>query len=115
MQSSENQLQEEEKEEEEEEEEEVPFERLRDVERKLGGKYGRNLGDWFLGFVQAPEAGESFGREQIITWRNRLRNRFILNPANLNIKERGEHVYLISTMIAQDYTFVVHLIFVFNA
>ena len=112
MQSSENQLQEEEKEE-EGKEEEVPLERLRDVERKLGGKYGRNLGDWFLGFVQAPEAGESFGREQIITWRNRLRNRFILNPANLNIKERGEH--LICTMIAQDYTFVVHLIFVFNA
>ena len=91
MQSSENQLQEEEKEE-EGKEEEVPLERLRDVERKLGGKYGRNLGDWFLGFVQAPEAGESFGREQIITWRNRLRNRFILNPANLNIKERGEQL-----------------------
>ena len=52
------------------------MERLRDVERKLGGEYGRNSGDWFVGFVQAPEAGEPFGREQIITWRNRLRNRF---------------------------------------
>ena len=71
VQSSENQLQEE-----EEEEEEEGFERLRDVERKLGGEYGRNSGDWFVGFVQAPEAGEPFGRERIITWRNRLRNRF---------------------------------------
>ena len=75
VQSSENQLQEEE---EEKEEEEDGLERLRDLlERKLGGEYGRNSGDWFVGFVQAPEAGEPFGRERIITWRNlRLGNRF---------------------------------------
>ena len=71
VQSSENQLQ-------EEKEEEEGLERLRDLlERKLGGEYGRNSGDWFVGFVQAPEAGEPFGREWIITWRNlRLGNRF---------------------------------------
>ena len=76
VQSSENQLQEEK--EEEEEKEEQGLERLRDLlERKLGGEYGRNSGDWFVGFVQAPEAGEPFGRERIITWRNlRLGNRF---------------------------------------
>ena len=69
VQSSENQLQ---------EEEEEGLERLRDVlERKLRGEYGRNSGDWFVGFVQAPEAGEPFGRERIITWRNLgVRNRF---------------------------------------
>ena len=31
----------------------------------LGAEYGRQelRGDWFVGFVQPPEAGEPFGRE----------------------------------------------------
>ena len=41
------------------------LERLRDGERKLAGsRIWQELGgDWFVGFVQPPEAGEPFGRE----------------------------------------------------
>ena len=40
-------------------------ERLRDGQRKLAGsRIWQELGgDWFVGFVQPPEAGEPFGRE----------------------------------------------------
>ena len=40
-------------------------ERLRDGQRKLAGSriWQELRGDWFVGFVQPPEAGEPFGRE----------------------------------------------------
>ena len=67
VQSSENQLETKKKEEEEEGGGTVfgKQERLRDGERKLAGsRIWQELGgDWFVGFVQPPEAGEPFGRE----------------------------------------------------
>ena len=103
-QSSENQLQ--------EEEEEV-LERLRDAERKLGGEYGRNSGDWFVGFVQLHRRRVN----HLGGWWDhhleelRLRNRFT-SAANPKISQRCESVLSIVEVTQLNILFGLRLIFI---